>query len=87
MKKLIDYTIRLTNGDIIKVDKMLHFSFSFIIAAMFQSYFIGMIAVAVIAILKELFDLYIVKTKFNTFDVIAGLLGGILYIIINNFKI
>ena len=76
MEKLIKFL----NGEIIAVDKMLHFSFSFMIASLFINPWIAVTAVLVINILKELFDKYIKKTKFDAYDILSGLLGGLFYI-------
>lgn len=86
MKNAISYFIRLTNGDIIKVDKMLHFSFSFIIASLFTSTLLSMVAVILLGTVKELFDRYIKKTKFDIWDLTSGILGGLLYLTINYLK-
>ena len=76
MEKLIKFL----NGEIIAVDKMLHFSFSFIIASFFINPLVSVIVVLAVNILKELFDKYKKKTKFDAYDILSGLLGGLFYI-------
>ena len=77
MEKLIKFL----NGEIIAVDKMLHFSFSFIIASFFINPLVSVIVVLAVNILKELFDKYKKKTKFDAYDILSGLLGGLFYIL------
>lgn len=73
--------IKFLNGEIIGVDKMLHFSFSFIIASFFTNHIIGLSVVLAVGIAKEIFDKYKKKTKFDTYDIIAGLSGAGFYIL------
>ena len=77
MEKLIKFL----NGEIIAVDKMLHFSFSFIIASFFINPLVSVIVVLAVNILKELLDKYKKKTKFDAYDILSGLLGGLFYIL------
>lgn len=71
--------IRLSNGEIIKVDKMLHFSISYIIASLFTNPWFGMGIVIGVNLLKEIFDIQIKKSKFDLVDIISGVLGGMIY--------
>lgn len=81
MDKFLQFFIKLTNGEIIKVDKMLHFSFSFIIASFFLNPYYSVAVVLIINISKELFDKYQKKTKFDTYDILAGVLGAGFYLL------
>jgi len=67
-------------------DKIYHFLAGFIIAIISMGIVkLGepttLLIVAVVAIGKELFDLYIRKTSFNWWDVLATILGSILLFI------
>lgn len=73
--------IKFLNGEIIGVDKMLHFSFSFIIASFFVNPICSLTAVIIVNVLKEVFDAKIKKTKFDIKDIIAGILGAGFYIL------
>lgn len=86
MDKFLQFFIKLTNGEIIKVDKMLHFSISYIIASFFLTPLISISAVAGANILKETYDKYIKKSKFDITDIIAGVLGGAFYILLQYLK-
>ena len=82
------------NGDIIKVDKLLHFSFCYIIATIsylislfFQfteitSMIISLMTVIIISVVKEWFDDKIKGSVWDTTDIVYGITGGILALII-----
>ena len=76
--------IKFLNGEIIPVDKMLHFFVQFTILTIF-SLIIGkliplIIINFIVAIIKELFDKYVKKTQFDIKDMVYGLSGGFLSI-------
>ena len=94
MKKfLIDFS----NCDIIKADKMLHFSFEFVLTVIF-AFFLSVIGflnnrkiiliifVIALAIAKELFDKYYKPNgKWDWFDIYYGVAGGLLYVLISDY--
>jgi len=65
----------------IQTDKQLHLLAGFGIASIFDSWWLGLIAVIIAAVAKELYDLYIKKTKFDKLDAIYTVAGGICGII------
>lgn len=89
--------IKFVNGEIIPVDKMLHFAFCYIIASTtfilsispkifgfdeVISMAISLIVVIIISIIKEIFDSKVKKTGWDIMDVLSGILGGLVYLII-----
>lgn len=86
VSKIKIFINKLTNGEYIPVDKMLHFSISYIIASFFLTPLISISAVVGANILKETYDKYIKKSKFDITDIIAGLLGGAFYILLQYLK-
>lgn len=95
MKKfLIDFI----NGDIIKVDKILHFLVEFVAVALFMALlnvlglfqgeyriYAGVIFVIVLGLFKEWFDMEVKKSGWDTVDLLYGLAGGFLFLIILRF--
>lgn len=81
MDKLTQFFIKLTNGEFIAVDKMLHFAFSYMIASFFTNPLIGISMVLIIGIAKEFFDKHKKKTKFDFNDLFAGLAGAVFYLL------
>ena len=81
MDKFLQFLTKLTNGEIIELDKMLHFSFSFIVASFFMNPYYSVVAVLIVNILKELFDKYQKKTRFDIYDILAGVLGAGFYLL------
>ena len=81
MDKLLQFFIKLTNGEFIAVDKMLHFAFSYMIASFFTNPLIGITVILIAGITKEVFDKYKKKTKFDFTDLLAGLAGAGFYLL------
>ena len=82
MDKFLQFFIKLTNGELIAVDKMLHFAFSYMIASFFTNPLIGITVVLIIGIAKEFFDKHKKKTEFDFKDLFAGLAGAGFYLLI-----
>lgn len=83
MKKLLT---KLTDGTYIPVDKMLHFTTQFMLLTMFVKLFdfnlwAFQVLNVLIAIGKELFDKFVKQSYIDIGDAIAGILGGILAIL------
>lgn len=83
MDKIKTFITKFTNGEIIPIDKFLHFSFSFIIASFFLNPFVVLGVVFAVNFGKELFDKYVKKTKFDIWDLVAGLAGATFYLLKN----
>ena len=85
MDKFLQFLAKLTNGEIIEVDKMLHFTFSYIFAhitSLFISeWYVILSFVLGINLMKELIDSKTPYKKFDYKDIIAGFIGGILFIL------
>lgn len=92
------WLIKFMDGDIIKVDKMLHFLVEFVAVALFmallnifglfqgeQRLYAGVIFVVVLGLLKEWFDMKVKKSGWDTIDLLYGLAGGFLFLIILRF--
>lgn len=86
MNKIKNFFIKFTNGEIVGIDKFLHFSFSYIIASGFNNPFISIIMVLILNLLKEWFDKKIKQSKFDLTDTLAGVLGGISYLLMEYIK-
>lgn len=95
MKK---WLIKFMDGDIIKVDKMLHFTVEFMLTAIFMALLnifevfqdvyrlpIGVLFVIVLGVLKEWFDMKVKKSGWDTIDLVYGIAGGFLFLIILRF--
>lgn len=91
MKKFL---VSFSNCEIIAADKMLHFSFEFLLTAFFlvflnllgvksnQKIYLFIFAV-LLAFAKELFDKYYKPNgKWCWFDIYYGIAGGVLFILI-----
>ena len=86
-----NWLIKFVDGDIIPVDKMLHFTVAYIMAVTIYLLFyskgeiiamsISMGISFVLIILKEIFDKHIKKSGWSNWDIIAGILGTILALI------
>lgn len=76
----IAFFIRLTTGEIIKIDKMLHFLVSFVLASAFPTnMLLSMLIVVLANTVKECTDVVFKKSKFDFMDIAAGVCGGLFY--------
>lgn len=83
-----EFLTKLTDGTYIPADKMLHFSVQFmvltIIVSLFDFNFWNLqVLNVVMAVGKELFDKFVKQSYIDIGDAIAGILGGILAIIMS----
>ena len=90
MKKFL---IKLANCEIIQADKILHFSLTFILAAIYCAILKSMFHVEpsnlgivlfsfLIAIIKEIFDKYFKGGHFCWWDILSGMLGAFFFILV-----
>ena len=94
MKKFL---IKFSNCEIIQADKLLHFSFEFLLTALFAVLLniIGIVRfritalivfVVVLGFLKEAFDKYYKPNgKWDWFDIYYGIAGGLLFVLVNEY--
>lgn len=86
MRTMKEFLTKLTDGTYIPADKMLHFSVQFMVLTIIVSLFdfnfwnIQVLNV-VMAVGKELFDKFVKQSYIDIGDAIAGILGGILAIL------
>lgn len=83
MRNIFNFLTRLMNGEIIGTDKFLHFFVTYFIASVFENIGAGFIVAFSLAVIKELYDWIVRKTKFDTMDILASALGALLNLIIN----
>ena len=81
-----EFLTKLTDGTYIPADKMLHFTAQFmvltIIVSLFDFNFWNLqVLNVVMAVGKELFDKFVKQSYIDIGDAIAGILGGILAIL------
>ena len=86
MQTMKEFLTKLTDGTYIPADKMLHFTAQFmvltIIVSLFDFNFWNLqVLNVVMAVGKELFDKFVKQSYIDIGDAIAGILGGILAIL------
>ena len=86
MRTVKEFLTKLTDGTYIPADKMLHFTAQFmvltIIVSLFDFNFWNLqVLNVVMAVGKELFDKFVKQSYIDIGDAIAGILGGILAIL------
>lgn len=86
MRTMKEFLTKLTDGTYIPADKMLHFTAQFmvltIIVSLFDFNFWNLqVLNVVMAVGKELFDKFVKQSYIDIGDAIAGILGGILAIL------
>lgn len=86
MRTMKEFLTKLTDGTYIPADKMLHFSVQFMLIAwvveLFDFNFWNLqVLNVVMAVGKELFDKFVKQSYIDIGDAIAGILGGILAIL------
>ena len=86
MRTMKEFLTKLTDGTYIPGDKMLHFTAQFmvltIIVSLFDFNFWNLqVLNVVMAVGKELFDKFVKQSYIDIGDAIAGILGGILAIL------
>lgn len=69
------------NGEVIAADKMLHFFVAYFIASLFENTDVGFVVTFSLAVIKELFDWIVRKTKFDPEDLMFSVLGALAWVV------
>ena len=82
-----DFLVKITNGNYVSIDKMLHFTTQFmfltLIVALFEfNFWTFHVLNIALAVGKELFDKFVKQSYIDIGDAVAGFLGGLLAILI-----